>query len=171
MEYRIFLKNYYLKLKKSLQYKGGLVILLLLGGVLVFGCKSEVLEKKSVVPSDLTRKTVEFHKNGKPKTVELYIVADGDKRIYGFEELYEEGKIKIRGTFDKNHQRDGLWESFYSDGTKWSVGEYTNGVENGEKKVWYPNGKIRYNGEVKEGKPVGRWYFWDEEGKQTIKEY
>jgi antitoxin component YwqK of YwqJK toxin-antitoxin module len=142
----------------------------LLGLILFSGCKPDETKEISI-PSNITRKTLEFHKSGKPKTIDLYVVEDGKKKIYGFEELYEDGQIKIKGNYDKDHQRNGLWESFYIDGTKWSIGEYNYGVESGEKKVWYPNGKMRYRGEIKDGKPVGKWSFWDKEGQKEIKEY
>jgi len=170
MEYKIFLKSYYLRLRKSLPFNSWnfvwVVLLVLMGS-----CSEKKKESTIVVPQNISRKILEFHKNGKPKVVELYSDENGKKVIVGLEELYEEGQIKIKGAYNEKHQRQGVWKSFYVDGTEWSVGEYDNGVENGEKKVWYPNGKLRYQGDIKNGKPVGTWTFWDEQGIKTEKEY
>lgn len=143
-----------------------IIILLLVGS-----CTEKKKESAVVVPKNISRKVLEFHKNGKPKVVELYSSENGKKVIVGLEELYEEGQIKIKGDYNEKYQRQGVWKSYYMDGTEWSIGVYENGVENGEKKVWYPNGKLRYQGEIKNGKPVGTWTFWDDQGVKTEKEY
>ncbi len=170
MEYRIFSKNYCLRLKKYLRFNSWNFVLVILL-VLLGSCSEEKKESVTIASKNITRKTLEFHKNGKPKVVELYSTENGKKVIVGLEELYEEGQIKIKGAYNKKYQRQGIWRSYYVDGTEWSIGEYANGVENGEKKVWYPNGKLRYQGEIKNGKPDGIWVFWDEQGVKTEKEY
>jgi antitoxin component YwqK of YwqJK toxin-antitoxin module len=126
-----------------------------------------VLEK----PKNLKVEILEFHENGKPKSQKLYSNENGIKVIYGYEEFYPSGKTKITGLYNKSHKRDGLWKSFYETGTPWSTGGYLSGIENGEKKVWYPDGQLRYEGEMKDGKPIGTWSFQDEKGVKTTKNY
>ncbi len=172
MELKIFSKNYYLKLPRLLQSKKSLINLgLFLIVVLVSSCSAKednpILER----PKNLEIEVNEFHENGKPKSQELYYLMNGVKTIYGYEELYPSGEKKITGLYNEAHKRDGLWKSFYETGTPWSTGGYSSGIENGEKKVWYPNGELRYEGEMKEGKPSGRWIFWDEKGVKTTKVY
>ena len=91
--------------------------------------------------------------------------------LVGIEEVYGNGNIKIRGGVNANGQRDGLWEAFYEDGTSWSIGNYSSGKETGDKKVWYPNGKLRYQGLMRNDSLVGKWQFWDSKGALTEKEY
>jgi antitoxin component YwqK of YwqJK toxin-antitoxin module len=39
------------------------------------------------------------------------------------------------------------------------------------KKTWYPNGKLRYEGVIENGEPVGDWLFWTEKGVKSEKSY
>ncbi|MGB0390370.1 MAG: toxin-antitoxin system YwqK family antitoxin [Salibacteraceae bacterium] len=119
----------------------------------------------------MKREPFSFYESGKPKEYNLYSFIDGRKTLVGYEEVYENGVIKITGKVDSNTQRVGLWESFYEDGKPWSIGEYENGVEIGRKKTWYSNGKPRYEGLMLNGKPSGTWFFWDEKGVKTTKAY
>ena len=44
---------------------------------------------------------------------------------------------------------------------------YSDGVLNGDTKVWYLSGEVKYEGRYKDGKPDGTWNFYDENGKKT----
>ena len=171
MELKTSLKNYYLKLPKLPLFNKHAFLGLILITLLVTACSPE--KEKTVVepPENIRKEVVDFHENGKPKSQELYILDNGVKVIYGFEELYPSGKIKITGLYNKSHKRDGLWESFYETGIPWSTGGYSSGIENGEKKVWYPNGELRYEGEMRDGKPFGVWNFQDEKGNKTTETF
>ena len=46
-----------------------------------------------------------------------------------------------------------------------STGEFVDGVRNGEAVVYHENGNIHYVGNYENGKEVGIWKFYDEEGK------
>lgn len=164
MVYKVFSVNYYLKLRRLLL--SSLVLIALFSS----GCnesKKEINEN----PLVLTSKTIEFFGSGEPKINELFTSHNGELVLYGYEELYLSGEIKITGKYTANRKRDGLWESFYENGTLWSIGSFSNGIESGEKRVWYPDGKLRYKGNIKNDKPVGSWQFWDEKGQKTIKMY
>jgi antitoxin component YwqK of YwqJK toxin-antitoxin module len=164
MVYNLFSENYYLKLKRLLPFSSLVLIFFLLG------CDASK-EAKEEVPTSLTYDVLTFYKNGKAKEQESFTNNNGIREIYGYEELYPDGSVKITGRLSKTKHRDGLWKSFYEDGKPWSIGSYTEGVETGEKKVWYPNGKIRYKGTMVKGKPSGVWFFWDEKGVKTEKKY
>lgn len=116
-------------------------------------------------------KTISVHENGKPKGQDVYVLSHGKRWLKGYRELHENGSVKIQGDLDENGKRTGIWKSFYDDGTSWSVGEFSNGIEVGEKKTWYSNGKLRYQGQMKAGKAHGTWVFWDEKGEKTEKTY
>ena len=126
-------------------------------------------ELAKIEMENISVKVVDVHENGKVKVQDLYETSNGVKSLKGYEEFYPSGKLKIKGSFNKSHLRIGLWESFYEDGKPWGIGSYINGVDVGEKKVWYPNGSLRYQGEMKSGKPIGTWTFWDEKGVESEK--
>ena len=171
MELKIFLKNYYPKLPRLHPFRMRTfvgLILISLWGISCSPVKEEVVVE---APKNIKIEVVEFYEDGKPKAQELYITENGVKVIYGYEELYPTGKMKITGLYNKAHKRDGLWEAYYETGIPWSTGGYSSGIENGEKRVWYPNGELRYEGEMKDGKPIGLWNFQDEKGVKTTKTY
>ena len=119
----------------------------------------------------LIEKVVDKYPDGAKKSVDEYQLVDGGEELYGFKEFHPSGDVKISGRFNSQKQREGLWKAFFENGNKWSVGFYENGVENGEKKVWYENGSLRYQGAMKDNKPQGNWVFWDESGNETTKFY
>ena len=166
MEFKIYLKNYYLRLLKLPLFS----ILILL----VYSCSIEVdnqTETVKVKEQIYNKEVFSFYESGKPKEINLYQNKKGEKELVGFEELHENGALRIRGKYNSKGQRVGKWESFYEDGTSWSIGEFANGVETGKKQTWYSNGKLRYEGQMENGKPIGKWVFKDEKGTETYKVY
>ena len=173
MEYKIFSVNYYHKLKRLPLFRSLVIIAI---SVIAASCGNDVGNKESnelakIEMENISVKVVDVHENGKVKAQDLYVTISGVKSLKGYEEFYASGKLKIKGRFNTSHQRVGLWESFYEDGKPWSIGSYTNGVEIGEKKVWYSDGSLRYQGEMLSGKPIGTWTFWDENGIESQKIY
>ncbi|MFT6324402.1 MAG: antitoxin component YwqK of YwqJK toxin-antitoxin module [Halieaceae bacterium] len=117
------------------------------------------------------RKPVSFYESGKPKAFDLSLIMDGKSVVVAYEELHENGAVKIKGSLDKMGNRNGLWESFYEDKTPWSIGVYVKGEETGQKRVWYPTGELRYEGIMEKGKPIGSWMFWSKTGEKSEKIY
>lgn len=87
-----------------------------------------------------------------------------------YEEFYEGGALKIEGDFDENQKRNGLWISYYEDGTKWSESFYVHGLKDGHSVTFYPNGSVRYVGEYKDDIQTGNWRFFDESGELAREE-
>ncbi len=79
-------------------------------------------------------------------------------------EYHENGQLKIKGMYDQNGERSGICTSFYDNGIKWSESYYTEGTLDGHSVTFFPNGKVRYIGEYKNGEKIGRWTFKDEAG-------
>ncbi len=65
---------------------------------------------------------------------------------------------------DDADARNGLWLSYYENGSKWSESMYVHGKKNGHSVTFFPNGKIRYIGEYKDDEKSGNWRFFDEVG-------
>lgn len=87
-----------------------------------------------------------------------------EKSTKDYQELYEDGSLKIEGDFDADGQRQGIWVSYYESGIKWSESHYSHGAREGHSITFYPNGKVRYVGEYKDDQKIGKWTFYTEAG-------
>ena len=81
-------------------------------------------------------------------------------------ERYANGVIKMQGMM-KDGKRDGLWKSFYDNGSPWSETTFADGKKNGKTTTWYSNDQKRYEGFYTNDKEFGVWTFWNEKGKVT----
>jgi len=79
---------------------------------------------------------------------------------------HKNGVIDKQGMM-KNGKRDGLWKSFYEDGTPWSETTFKDGIKNGKTTTWHPNGQKRYDGFYTNDTESGKWTFYDEKGNIT----
>jgi len=79
-------------------------------------------------------------------------------------EYYPNGAVKMKGNLDADGNRNGLWVSYYDNGTKWSESYYANGKRAGHSLTFFPNGQVRYIGEYQNDEKTGTWKFYDEEG-------
>lgn len=77
-------------------------------------------------------------------------------------EHYANGNIKIEGNLLAN-KRDGLWISYFENGTKQSEHNYKNGLLNGSITVFLNSGKLLYQGFYLEGKEHGKWIYYNKE--------
>ena len=86
---------------------------------------------------------------------------------------------------EKNGKEDGHWVYYHYNGTKWTEGDYRNGVrvgvwkvwfddghisqeyhaDNGPFKSWYPSGAMESEGQFVNGKRDGQWTFYHPNGK------
>lgn len=82
---------------------------------------------------------------------------------------YPSGQIQIIG-FSRSGLREGLWVSYYENGSKWSELYYSNGKRNGKTTAWYENGVKRFDGFYKDDKKFGVWSYWDEKGNLVTTE-
>ena len=124
----------------------------------------------------------EYAENGDLLSVEKYI--NGKKQLEAQEvkkldlknEYYPDGKIKSSGTF-RNGLPEGIFREYnptgqvikslvYSEGTVTGEGIIEDdGVRNGHWKDYYADGKLKAEGEYKDGKPAGEWKFFYDDGK------
>ena len=77
---------------------------------------------------------------------------------------YQNGVIQMRGMM-KDGKREGLWKSWYDNGSPWSETTFEGGKKNGRTSTWYENEKKRYDGFYTNDTESGNWTFWNEEGK------
>lgn len=113
-------------------------------------------------------KVEETFPDGHPKLVRTY-QQEGKEQLLIKETYYHANHQKRMEGGMKNGKRHGKWTAWYEDGTIWSEGHYTEGVDDGLKTAYHDNGKKYYEGNYKLGERSGVWKFWDKEGK-LIKE-
>jgi len=98
--------------------------------------------------------------------VEETLVTPEETSLAGdYIENYPSGKLKMEGKLNANGNRDGLWISYYENGTKWSESYYDDGSKEGHSLSFFPSGQTRYIGEYKNDKKIGVWKFYDEDGE------
>jgi antitoxin component YwqK of YwqJK toxin-antitoxin module len=105
-----------------------------------------------------------------PDSTNFTIVSQQDTTTQEGESItkYKNGKVKMQGMM-KAGKRNGLWKSFYEDGTAWSETTFEAGIKNGKTITWFPNGKKRYEGFYTNDNESGNWTYWDEQGKEVSK--
>ncbi len=57
------------------------------------------------------------------------------------------------------------YEEFFKDGSKKIEVELENGLKHGSIREYYQNGEIKLKGQYEEDNPVGKWKYYDEQGK------
>lgn len=82
---------------------------------------------------------------------------------------YENGQLKIEGKYNDKGERNGLWQSYYESGQRWSSIMYYHGKKNGWEINFYPNGRVRYKGEYRMGEKINEWEYYDEQGNLVTK--
>jgi antitoxin component YwqK of YwqJK toxin-antitoxin module len=109
-----------------------------------------------------------MYPSGKVKLAESYMIENGDTIVTAQKVYHENGQMYMFGNI-VDHERNGVWKTFYDDGTPWSETAFKNGVTDGPTKTWYKNGKIRFTGFFKDGEKSGTWYWYDEKGNLNKK--
>lgn len=123
----------------------------LLMGIGLVSCTPELIEEvKTTFP------------NGKTETA---VYKNQEGRIVSEKQYYENGQLRLFGNYNEDEERDGLWVSYFDDGTIWSECEYKNGKKDGLNNAYYSNGKIRFTGFWKENQRIGDWKSYSENGE------
>jgi antitoxin component YwqK of YwqJK toxin-antitoxin module len=128
--------------------------------VFAFSCKENGDKKTTIEVS-----SEDIEQDAPAPAPAVPVVAPGE-----YVEYHPSGGIKIIGIYNDNLEREGLWISYYEDGTKWSEAYYSKGKREGHSLTFYPNGNIRYMGEYHDDKKTGTWTFYDENGEVTNEE-
>lgn len=129
--------------------------------IILIACSNESIssEKKQLAVSDNKSDSV-YQEN-------FMFVGSQDTVVKNGELItrYKNGVIDKQGMM-KDGKRDGLWKSFYEDGTPWSETTFKDGIKNGKTTTFYPNGQKRYEGFYTNDTESGKWIYYDELGKQ-----
>lgn len=129
------------------------IVSLLIIGILLFSCKSELYKVVEQAFPDGAPKVVKYYKS---ESMEVLLKET---------QFYNDSSRYIEGTY-KDGLRDGTWTAWYQDGTLWSTGQYKEGKEHGKKTTYHKTGKKYYEGVIKNEKRIGEWTFWNQEGEK-----
>ncbi len=122
--------------------------------------EDSALETAQAIVSDYLELAADFnpgstyhYSNGRMSAIGDKV--DNDEPI-GFYKLYDtSGYLAESGSFDMNHDRDGLWQSFYNDGSVKESQEYVKGKKQGLSIGYFPNGvksfEYEWNDDVASG--------------------
>lgn len=133
------------------------LVWILLCGLLVWGCSD------SQDTEDTKEKTENQTQNDTTVNPEDLVEVVGST----YKEYYDAAKTKIKfqGEQDENKQRHGKWVYYFQNGKESNISFYKHGVLHGYIQVKRPNGMLHYTGAFEDGKKVGVWKYYDEQGK------
>jgi antitoxin component YwqK of YwqJK toxin-antitoxin module len=108
-----------------------------------------------------------YYENGNPKRETHYT---DDPNIV--DEIYynENGSISQKWRLDKMKTHSGTTYEYYDNGHPQRIKDFYRGNLSRES-TFYPNGKIKTKGEYTNGKPSGIWYYYNEDGTYTTKDF
>ena len=98
-----------------------------------------------------------------------------DGRIKTIEKHNWRGKLKTFDSWDQegNHvivDGTGTLVTYYPDGSIEQTASYKGCHLDGANEAWYPNGQKEYEIYYIEGKPIGIWHCWEEDGTLSLTE-
>lgn len=108
-------------------------------------------------------KVTASYPTGEVKIEKAYEVIEADTVFIYQKVYYQDGTLQLEGALRKD-RRNGLWISYYQDGSKWSETTFADGVIQGETRSWFTNGNLRYEGSYDKGKRSGDWKLYDSTG-------
>jgi antitoxin component YwqK of YwqJK toxin-antitoxin module len=129
-----------------------LALLLCFPILLFVSCKGKTVEE-----------IAEKYPDGTPKIVRYYN-EDAQIREMTKEIRYYPNHNKFYEGEFKSNRKEGKWIVWYQNGSIWSEGFYTKGLDDGLRTGYYESGKKHFEGKYDNGKMVGTWKFWDEKG-------
>ncbi|MBR0176719.1 MAG: toxin-antitoxin system YwqK family antitoxin [Bacteroidales bacterium] len=112
-------------------------------------------------------------RKGRPVGVWHYYYPNGD--IMTIEKHNRKGKTVSFDAWDEEGRHvvqdgTGTIVKHYPDGSIESRVGYKDCMFEGTNEAWFPNGQKRYEFFYKNGKPVGTWRFWNDEGELVREE-
>lgn len=135
-------------------------IIMIISSLMLFyvGCQSP---ERELVPTQ--SEMIDIWDNGHPKRVRLFAEIDGGQEAIREIQYHSNGVKSLEGPL-LNGERNGLWKSWYEDGSLWSEGFFENGKREGKSVVYYPNGHKMLEGQYVNNQRTGLWRSWDEDG-------
>ena len=121
----------------------------------------------------------EYYENGKLKSSGTFKdgYAEGITRYYSEEgkivnsKIFKDGELFGEGIYDEKGYQQGRWKEYYASGELKGEGEYIDGRRIGDWIFYHQNGKIEQKGKFLKGaKPSGLWVWFYESGNMLRQE-
>lgn len=98
------------------------------------------------------------------KISEIYHYSKKDNELNGlYESFYLNGSLQTIGWYEKNLP-DSIWQYYYENGQKKAAGRFKDGQPNGKWTYYFENGNIKSEGQLEENIKTGSWTFYFENG-------
>ncbi len=81
----------------------------------------------------------------------------------------ENKTIKANAVFESD-MLEGIYTEYFENGTQKAKMLYKAGLADGDAEFYYPNGKLKITAEYKDGLKNGKWFYFDEKGKEIGRE-
>jgi antitoxin component YwqK of YwqJK toxin-antitoxin module len=121
----------------------------------------------------------DYHSNGRVKS--SVNIIDGKKqgvyREYSrtgeitASKMFSNDEVSGEGIVDENMLMQGKWKMYYPGGKLKSEGEYKDGKRTGKWLFYYFNGSLEQEGSYSKGKPDGSWIWYHINGKPLREEF
>lgn len=121
----------------------------------------------SACNSNLESEIIMYYPDSIPKLEYFYKYEGNNKYVAKEIRYYPNGVIQTEGQYNSLNQKEGKWSSYFENGKKWLVENYTEDIKNGKIIEWYRSGDKMYEGYYKNGIIDGNWTLWDEKGKKV----
>lgn len=125
--------------------------------------KTEKIEiRKEIHPETGALKYVGSYLNGKKNGVQREYDKEGNitkSYVYASGQILEEG-----GYIDEQGRKQGHWKSFYQDGKLKHEGDYKDGLRTGPWLYYYADGKVEQKGRFRFDEPEGSWMWYYPDG-------
>ncbi|MDC1141763.1 toxin-antitoxin system YwqK family antitoxin [Planctomycetota bacterium] len=142
-----------------------IVVVLAIATVAIVQLLPEDIKKDELNTATGEGKRLEKYPNGTPKakwTVKK--LADGSLVIDGrWQEFHQNGKPKTDGDYVEG-QKQGLWVTYFDNGTVESQLTYKDDQLIGEFERWHSNGQKAEAGKWENGEKIGSWMSWHPNG-------
>jgi uncharacterized protein len=128
--------------------------------------------KKLFIPRKLSNNDSRYseHNNAQPIKdgirINQYDI-DGNKQGY-WESYYSNGKLNYKGSY-VNGEREGYWGVYYENGELYSKGNYMNGKRDDIWEYYHSNGKLISKGNYVNDKADGIWEYYNPNGELVSK--
>lgn len=137
------------------------------GTVIRYHKNGKLDEKFTRINDKLQGKSVQYYENG---GWEMHTYKNDTLNGPAIEHFLDSTQTILVGQFE-NGKETGLWKEFNKDSILTLTTIFTNGTVNGEQIQYYPSGKIKQKGIVKEGEYQGEVNYYNELGKLTKTEF
>lgn len=96
--------------------------------------------------------------------------SDDEEEDQGEDEENEDQQMNELKRFYIEKFQGNIWREFYPDGNLKSETEIKDGRRHGRHREYYEDGKLKLRGKYSNNRPKGTWKYYNEEGKQQRKE-